>query len=139
MRKSRVYDLRLQTKIQDFVAYLGFSITVGCWFSQLLTLTEKKKKKKTRETVTGRSQRAVSAERVSRESASRRPSNMQTTTHIISQKPPPVLREGLLYKQRNHFKGWRSRWFVLDNQFLHYYLEKEDMASRNSIQIGTVL
>ena len=61
---------------------------------------------------------------------------MITTTHIVSDKVPKVLKEGILYKQRNHFKGWRKRWFALDNQFLHYYLEREDMASRNSIQIG---
>mmetsp|Transcript_12621 Transcript_12621/g.20484 ORF Transcript_12621/g.20484 Transcript_12621/m.20484 type:complete len:1127 (+) Transcript_12621:89-3469(+) len=68
-------------------------------------------------------------------------SSIATTTHIVSDKPPKFLKEGILYKQRNHFKGWRSRWFALDNQFLHYYLEKEDMASRNSIQIesGTIV
>jgi hypothetical protein len=63
-------------------------------------------------------------------------SSIPTTTHIITEKPPKFLKQGVLYKQRNHFKGWRSRWFALDEQFLHYYLEKEDMASRNSIQIG---
>ena len=65
-------------------------------------------------------------------------SSIKTTTHMVLTKLPKVLKEGILYKQRNHFKGWRRRWFALDDQFLHYYLEKEDMASRNSIQIGVL-
>jgi len=46
-----------------------------------------------------------------------------------------ILKEGILYKQRDHFKGWRSRYFTLDNIFLHYYLSKNDDTPRKSIQI----
>lgn len=52
---------------------------------------------------------------------------------------PKVLKEGILFKQRDFFKGWRSRWFALDDQCLHYWItkaEKDDMTSRNSIPIG---
>jgi hypothetical protein len=52
-----------------------------------------------------------------------------------------VLHEGILFKKRDHFKGWRPRYFTLDNNFLNYYLDKDDVTARQSIQLckGTVI
>lgn len=46
----------------------------------------------------------------------------------------PVM-EGVLYKERDHFKGWRPRYFVLDTAFLHYYLQQGDDSPRDSLQL----
>lgn len=53
---------------------------------------------------------------------------------------PRIIMEGIMYKQRDVFKGWRPRYFVLDDFFLHYYLKKGDDLPKKSIQIfgGTV-
>jgi hypothetical protein len=45
------------------------------------------------------------------------------------------IKEGVLCKKRDHLKGWRSRYFVLDEKFLHYYVEKGGVIPRNSMQI----
>jgi hypothetical protein len=47
-----------------------------------------------------------------------------------------VIKEGTLYKQRDVFKGWRPRKFVLQEGFLHYYLEPEDVSPRRSMDIA---
>jgi hypothetical protein len=46
-----------------------------------------------------------------------------------------ILKEGVLYKQREHLRGWLPRYFTLDQNFLHYYLKKDDILPRNSFQI----
>lgn len=46
-----------------------------------------------------------------------------------------VLKEGLLFKQKDVFKGWRPRYFVLDENFLCYYLQKGDMAPKKYLQM----
>ncbi|GAA5871264.1 hypothetical protein JCM16303_000699 [Sporobolomyces ruberrimus] len=50
---------------------------------------------------------------------------------------PPVLK-GYLSKWTNMARGWRSRWFVLDNGTLSYYRSQEDegKASRGSISMS---
>ncbi len=49
--------------------------------------------------------------------------------------PGSVRKQGTLYKQRDLFKGWRPRHFVLQDNFLHYYLEPDDPAPRNSLDL----
>lgn len=44
-------------------------------------------------------------------------------------------KKGILFKQRDHFKGWRPRLFVLQDNFLHYYLEADDPLPRNSLDL----
>lgn len=46
------------------------------------------------------------------------------------------IKEGLLYKKRDHIKGWRARRFTLDDHFLHYYLEGS-CNPRGSIQLAS--
>jgi hypothetical protein len=47
-----------------------------------------------------------------------------------------VIKEGTLYKQRDVFKGWRPRRFVLQEGFLHYYYEQDDVSPRRSMDIA---
>lgn len=42
---------------------------------------------------------------------------------------------GVLYKERETLKGWRQRYFTLDEDFLHYFLDASDQSPRNSFQI----
>jgi hypothetical protein len=49
--------------------------------------------------------------------------------------PPRIIMEGTMYKQRDVFKGWRARYFVLDDFFLHYYMKKGDDLPKKSIQV----
>lgn len=46
-----------------------------------------------------------------------------------------VSKKGILYKQRDVFKGWRPRHFVLQENFLHYYIEPDDPMPRNSLDL----
>jgi hypothetical protein len=46
-----------------------------------------------------------------------------------------ILRSGFLLKERETLKGWRSRYFTLDQDFLHYFLNKDDISPRKSLQI----
>lgn len=57
---------------------------------------------------------------------------------IISESAPPtgVRKAGTLFKQRDVFKGWRPRHFVLQDNFLHYYLEADDPAPRNTLDLS---
>lgn len=47
----------------------------------------------------------------------------------------PILKEGKLFKQRDVFKGWRERYFVLQGSFLLYYLEADDPMPRKSMLV----
>jgi hypothetical protein len=49
--------------------------------------------------------------------------------------PGAIKRKGKLYKQRDLFKGWRARHFVLQDCFLHYYLDAEDPVPRNTLDL----
>jgi len=46
-----------------------------------------------------------------------------------------VIKEGELFKQRDVFKGWRSRIFVLQGTFLHYYMSKDDVAPKKTMEV----
>ena len=51
-----------------------------------------------------------------------------------------VLKAGICYKQRDVFKGWRPRHFVLVDYFLQYYIEADDAMPRNTLDLtGIVL
>ena len=69
----------------------------------------------------------------------------QRTTNLQSNLPvkrgsvianPGIVKEGTLYKQRDVFKGWRPRRFILQDCFLHYYLELDDGVPRRSMDIS---
>ena len=45
------------------------------------------------------------------------------------------IKQGILYKQSDHLKIWKSRYFALNEHFLHYYLAKEDSIPRVSLQM----
>ena len=44
-----------------------------------------------------------------------------------------VIKEGTLFKQRDVFLGWRPRHFVLQDTFLHYFLDANDTVPRNTM------
>lgn len=46
-----------------------------------------------------------------------------------------ITRQGTLYKQRDVFKGWRPRHFVLSDYFLQYYIEPDDVLPRNTLDL----
>jgi acyl-CoA-binding protein len=54
---------------------------------------------------------------------------------VLENKDSRVVKEGILYKQKDIFKGWRSRYFVLDESFLHYYASKGDIIPLKSILV----
>lgn len=68
-------------------------------------------------------------------SESSSPSLSQIPETIITSTTPHIIMEGIMYKQRDVFKGWRPRYFVLDDYFLHYYIKKGDDLPRKSIQL----
>jgi hypothetical protein len=49
--------------------------------------------------------------------------------------PASMRKQGTLFKQRDLFKGWRPRHFVLQDNFLHYYLEPDDAVPRNTLDL----
>lgn len=51
--------------------------------------------------------------------------------------PPPggIRKKGLLYKQRDVFKGWRQRYFVLQDSLLMYYLNQDDQVAKNTLDV----
>lgn len=53
----------------------------------------------------------------------------------LEHKQALIIKEGILFKQKDIFKGWRSRYFVLDNSFLHYYANQGDVIPLKSILI----
>jgi len=63
--------------------------------------------------------------------------NATTTPEAVGDRETSsrVIIEGTLYKQRDIFKGWSPRHFVLDDCFLHYYTNKDDDLPRKSMQI----
>ncbi|GAA5934756.1 OSBP family protein [Sporobolomyces koalae] len=62
--------------------------------------------------------------------------NSATSSTLASGKAPAM--RGYLSKWTNVARGWRSRWFVLDNGILSYYRSQEDegKASRGSISMS---
>lgn len=50
--------------------------------------------------------------------------------------PDGIIRQGILFKQRDVFKGWRPRKFVLKDSFLHYYVADDDPFPRKSMDIS---
>ena len=53
----------------------------------------------------------------------------------LEYKEPRIVKEGVLFKQKDIFKGWRSRYFVLDETFLHYYADQGDAVPLKSILV----
>jgi hypothetical protein len=62
-------------------------------------------------------------------------SDLTTRESFVLNSTPIVLKDGILYKKRDHIKGWRPRYFSLDSNFLHYYLSEDDVSPRKSLQI----
>ena len=51
---------------------------------------------------------------------------------------PLKLKDGILFKQRDHFKeNWEPRYFVLGPDFLHYYRNYEQVLPSNSLIIDS--
>ena len=74
---------------------------------------------------------------IDRLDASTSPKDAQPSQNAIrrtSLKPGQMLmKQGTLYKQRDHFKGWRPRQFVLIDNTLSYYIDGEDSTPRGSL------
>jgi hypothetical protein len=47
-----------------------------------------------------------------------------------------VIKVGILYKQRDVFKGWRPRKFILCDAILHYFMEPDDPIPKKSMDIS---
>lgn len=47
-----------------------------------------------------------------------------------------IKKQGLLYKQRDVFKGWRPRHFVLQESLLHYYIDADDPVPRKTLDVS---
>ena len=54
----------------------------------------------------------------------------QSSAYLIESK-----KDGILFKQRDFVKGWRPRYFILQQSFLEYYIDKEDAAPRKSMDV----
>jgi len=68
----------------------------------------------------------------SKEATLDRPAN--NTIRRTSLKPGQMLmKQGILYKQRDHFKGWRPRNFVLIDNTLSYYIDGEDSTPKGTL------
>ena len=67
--------------------------------------------------------------------ASNSTSTKITAAPVQHDAPVSVRKQGTLYKQRDLFKGWRPRHFVLQDNFLHYYLEPDDPVPRNTLDL----
>lgn len=50
-----------------------------------------------------------------------------------------VVKEGTLFKKRDHLKGWRERYFRMQDNFLHYYLEPTDAVPKRSMALAGVI
>ncbi len=50
----------------------------------------------------------------------------ETSQSISIPWPPSFVKSGILFKQRDVLKGWRSKHFVLNNYFLHYFNNAEE-------------
>ena len=47
-----------------------------------------------------------------------------------------LTKEGSLYKQRDVFKGWRPRHFILQDSLLSYYVDASDPNPKNTLDIS---
>jgi len=56
-------------------------------------------------------------------------------SEIKSTMATSVIMEGTLFKQRDVFLGWRPRHFVLQDTFLHYFLDGSDTVPRNTMDL----
>jgi hypothetical protein len=69
-------------------------------------------------------------------------SNASTTTSNVAsnsagiQPGSKVVKVGILYKQRDVFKGWRPRKFILCDTILHYFMEPDDPIPKKSMDIS---
>lgn len=70
------------------------------------------------------------------EAAKPAPSEKPVTNSRRSITSEGPAKKGTLFKQRDVFKGWRPRHFVLQDNFLHYYLDPEDPLPRNSLDLS---
>jgi hypothetical protein len=52
---------------------------------------------------------------------------------LYSSQEPVTAKTGVLYKQRDVFKGWRARNFVLKDKLLTYYLQDDDPVPRSTL------
>lgn len=64
-------------------------------------------------------------------------SNNNSTSGVgFTQLSAGVSKVGILYKQRDVFKGWRPRKFILVENMLHYFLEPDDPIPRKSMDLS---
>eukprot|EP00624_Nannochloropsis_granulata_P004637 evm.model.NODE_33083_length_7094_cov_18.459826.1 len=52
---------------------------------------------------------------------------------LYSSQEPMTAKTGVLYKQRDVFKGWRARTFILKDKLLTYYLHDDDPVPRSTL------
>ena len=50
----------------------------------------------------------------------------------------PVKKTGTLLKQRDFLKGWRARYFILENKTLYYYKQQRDALPRGAVVLESV-
>ena len=44
-----------------------------------------------------------------------------------------ITKEGQLFKKRDYVKGWRPRYFILEDTILNYFLDKDDEMAKGSL------
>ena len=90
-------------------------------------------------TSTPRSQRTTSP-RASSTPRTSSPSMRRTHSGNRSRRDERVVlsKRGLLMKKRDHLRGWRSRFFVLDGKMLFYYTAVNEHVPRGSIYLTRV-
>jgi len=49
-----------------------------------------------------------------------------------------VVKEGVLYKKRDHLIGWRERYFRLQDNFLHYYTDPSDAVPKRTMALAGI-
>lgn len=62
-------------------------------------------------------------------------SRVSYASSSLENKESRIVKEGTLFKQKDIFKGWRARYFVLDEMFLHYYAKQGDVVPLKSILV----
>ena len=50
----------------------------------------------------------------------------------------PMRKTGILLKQRDFMKGWRQRFFILENKMLYYYKQQRDPLPRGTVSLENV-
>jgi hypothetical protein len=60
---------------------------------------------------------------------------IKATMGQVAHQPGAIRKKGILYKQRDLFKGWRPRYFVLQDCVLHYYLDADEPVPRNTLDL----